>query len=97
MIAAQIFNHQRGNQITAIYGIVITGSLWKFLRLEGHTVAIELQERFIVSSILVRTGTFLRARSARPQKRPNQIGNYYINDISLILGILIYIINHTKT
>jgi hypothetical protein len=65
MIAAQIFNHQRGNQVTAIYGIVTTGSLWKFLRLEGQTVAIELRERFI-------------------------------NDIGLILGTLIYIINHTK-
>ncbi len=34
MIAAKIFNKQAGNDIKTVYGIVTTGSIWKFLKLE---------------------------------------------------------------
>lgn len=34
MVAAQLFNRQKKNQISCIYGIVTTGSNWKFLRLK---------------------------------------------------------------
>jgi hypothetical protein len=47
MIAAQIFNQQNNNQIPHIYGIVTTGSLWKFLKLEQNNVEIEQKEHFI--------------------------------------------------
>jgi len=47
MVAAKIFNTQRNNHISCIYGAVTTGSLWKFLKLEGDTVFIEAKEHFI--------------------------------------------------
>ncbi|WP_366558392.1 hypothetical protein [Okeania sp. SIO3B5] len=47
MIAAQIFNQQQGNQISTIYGVVTTGNIWKFLKLENTEVHIDLTEYFI--------------------------------------------------
>jgi hypothetical protein len=46
-IAAQLFNERRNNKIPCIYGCVTTGSLWRFLRLEGKIVSLEPQENFI--------------------------------------------------
>ncbi|HAA27216.1 MAG TPA: hypothetical protein DCE56_05445 [Cyanobacteria bacterium UBA8553] len=42
MIAAQLFNEREGNDIQPIYGVVTTGELWKFLKLEGKLVSIDL-------------------------------------------------------
>jgi hypothetical protein len=47
MVGAKIFNTQKNNNISCIYGTVTTGSLWKFLRLEGNTVLLEAREHFI--------------------------------------------------
>ena len=47
MIAGQIFNQQEGNQIQTIYGVVTTGNIWKFLKLEKTEVYIDLTEYFI--------------------------------------------------
>ena len=47
MVAAQIFNEKRQNQIPSIYGIISTGSNWKFLRLIAKRVDIEASEHFI--------------------------------------------------
>jgi hypothetical protein len=47
MIAAQIFNAQRNREVSCIHGIVTTGSIWKFLKLEQSTVKIELREHFL--------------------------------------------------
>jgi hypothetical protein len=47
MIAAQIFNEIKGNLIPTIYGVVTTGTNWKFLRLNGKTIEIDLNEYFI--------------------------------------------------
>jgi len=41
MIAAQLFNAQKHTDIPAIYGVVTTGSLWRFLRLTGQTATID--------------------------------------------------------
>ncbi|MEB3178730.1 MAG: hypothetical protein VKL59_06855 [Nostocaceae cyanobacterium] len=49
MIAAQLFNQQKGNDINTIYGVVTTGTNWKFLRLRGQTVEIDLNEYFLVN------------------------------------------------
>ena len=35
MLAAQIFNQNKGNTIPSIYGVVTTGSVWRFLKLEN--------------------------------------------------------------
>ncbi|WP_293123215.1 hypothetical protein [Okeania sp. SIO1I7] len=47
MVAAQLFNQQKNNQISCIYGIVTTGSNWKFLRLTENQVEIDISEYFI--------------------------------------------------
>lgn len=44
MVGAQLFNQNEGNVIDTIYGSVTTGTLWKFLKLEGQTVTVELME-----------------------------------------------------
>jgi hypothetical protein len=40
MIAAQTFNAREGRETKAVYGVVTTGNLWRFLRLEGAHVNI---------------------------------------------------------
>ena len=47
MVAAQLFNHQEGNEISIIYGAVTTGTVWQFLKLENNVVSIDLTEYFI--------------------------------------------------
>jgi len=47
MLAAQLFNQQEGNLITTIYGAVTTGELWKFLKLIGNIVSIDLTDYYI--------------------------------------------------
>ncbi|NJR58099.1 MAG: hypothetical protein HC769_04090 [Cyanobacteria bacterium CRU_2_1] len=47
MVAAQLFNEQQHNQIPCIYGVITTGSNWKFLRLVEKRVDIESREHFI--------------------------------------------------
>jgi hypothetical protein len=46
-IAAQIFNQRQENDIHAIYGVVTTGSIWKFFKLEGIAIEIDTDEYFI--------------------------------------------------
>ena len=43
MIAAKIFNEQEGNDISSIYGTVTTGLFWKFMKLTGNVVQIDLK------------------------------------------------------
>lgn len=47
MVAAQIFNQQQNVKIPKIYGIVSTGTTWKFLLLEKQTVSIDNIEYYI--------------------------------------------------
>ena len=47
MIAAQIFNQQKGNPIDPLYGIVTTGSNWRFLQLSDKTLWIDIKEYYI--------------------------------------------------
>jgi len=47
MIAAQIFNKQRGNNYYQILGSVTTGSSWKFMRLEEQIIEVDLNEYFL--------------------------------------------------
>ncbi len=50
MIAAQLFNEREGNEIKPIYGVVTTGELWKFLKLEGKVVSIDLSNYPVVNA-----------------------------------------------
>ncbi len=47
MRASQIFNGKRENQIGTVYGVVTTGSIWKFLELQNQTVYIDFDEYHI--------------------------------------------------
>jgi hypothetical protein len=47
MLAAQIFNQNKGNTISSIYGVVTTGSVWRFLKLENQSVIIDLNEIYL--------------------------------------------------
>jgi hypothetical protein len=47
MYAASLFNEREGNEITEIYGVVTTGEIWKFLKLSGERVQIDLAEYFL--------------------------------------------------
>lgn len=53
MIAAQIFNQQEGNETKTIYGCVTTGSVWRFLKLEGKKIYIDDKLYFIESLEIV--------------------------------------------
>ncbi|BAY60288.1 hypothetical protein NIES22_03470 [Calothrix brevissima NIES-22] len=44
MVAAQRFNEAKGQSITAVYGTVSSGTQWRFLKLEGQTVTIDLTD-----------------------------------------------------
>ncbi|MFN6563992.1 MAG: hypothetical protein RMY28_029955 [Nostoc sp. ChiSLP01] len=47
MLAARLFNEREGNNIKTIYGTVTTGTIWKFLKLIGQVVEIDLGEHYI--------------------------------------------------
>jgi hypothetical protein len=51
MIAAQLFNEREGNAINTIYGAVTTGEIWKFLKLVGAVVSIDLSDYYIVRDV----------------------------------------------
>ena len=44
MVAAQRFNEQKRLLISTIYGTVTSGTVWRFLKLEGQTVTIDLTD-----------------------------------------------------
>ncbi|MCI5130451.1 MAG: hypothetical protein D3904_02755 [Candidatus Electrothrix sp. EH2] len=44
MIAAGIFNEQEGDALDRTYGVITSGNLWRFLKLEGRDVHIDLDD-----------------------------------------------------
>ena len=49
MYASALYNQQEGSPVAAVWGVVTTGSAWKFLRLENTTVTLDLKEYYIDS------------------------------------------------
>lgn len=47
MIAAQIFNQRKGIDIPVVYGVVTSGTTWRFLTLSETNVCIDLVEYYI--------------------------------------------------
>lgn len=47
MYAATLFNQREGNEDREIYGVVTTGEIWKFLKLSGTRVQVDLAEYFL--------------------------------------------------
>jgi hypothetical protein len=44
MVAAQRFNLSKGQAIETIYGVVTSGTVWRFLQLTGQVVSIDLTD-----------------------------------------------------
>jgi len=51
--AATLYNQRAGSPVVAVHGVVSTGSAWKFLRVEGTTVTIDIPEYYIDNPGLV--------------------------------------------
>ncbi len=47
MVAADIFNKNENNKIEKVYGVVTTGTAWKFLKLQEKKAYIDLDEYYI--------------------------------------------------
>ena len=47
MIASRLFNAGDGWEDTGVYGVVTSGTLWKFLKLQGNQVHIDLDDYVI--------------------------------------------------
>ena len=47
MLAAQLFNQEESNEAKTIYGAVTTGDIWKFLKLAGDRLFIDLSNFYI--------------------------------------------------
>jgi hypothetical protein len=63
MVAAQIFNQKNDRAIDTIYGIVTSGTNWRFLKLINQEVYIDLSEYYLqdigkIFGILVDFATF---------------------------------------
>ncbi|MFN6452617.1 MAG: hypothetical protein RM022_010350 [Nostoc sp. EfeVER01] len=46
-VTDQKINQAREQTLTAVYGTVSIGTQWRFLKLEGQTVAIDLMDYFL--------------------------------------------------
>ena len=47
MVAARLFNEQAQNEIETIYGVVTTGQVWKFLKLQDNLASIDREDYYI--------------------------------------------------
>ncbi len=44
MVAARLFNEQEGSTPRTIYGVSTSGSLWRFMKLDGDRLTLDLDE-----------------------------------------------------
>lgn len=44
MVAAQLFNARENSEVQNVYGAITSGVAWKFLKLQDHTVSIDLRD-----------------------------------------------------
>jgi hypothetical protein len=67
MVGARLFNEQANSQVGSLFGVVTTGEVWQFLRLQGATVTLHRERLFItgVGGILAALQSILIA--GRPQ------------------------------
>jgi hypothetical protein len=59
MYAAQIFNEQENYHLPCIYGVVTTGSDWKFIKLQDHQVYIDT-DLYYLNQIELITSIFIQ-------------------------------------
>jgi hypothetical protein len=66
MVAAQRFNREAGNGIETVHGLVTTGDNWKFLRLHGSVLAIDINE-YLISQLERILGILVHVVGPLPQ------------------------------
>ena len=66
MIAAQIFNAREGTMIETVYGVVTTGSIWKFLRLQQTQVSIDRPEYYLDDLATILAMLFMMVQGVAP-------------------------------
>jgi hypothetical protein len=44
MVAAQQFNQQQGRSIPVVFGVITSGTQWRFMQLEGRVITLDLQD-----------------------------------------------------
>jgi hypothetical protein len=44
MIAAQQFNQQQGRSISVVFGVITSGTQWRFMQLEGNVITLDLED-----------------------------------------------------
>jgi hypothetical protein len=71
MIAARVFNERNNNNISSIYGVVTTGTNWKFLRLIDQIIEVDLNEYFIdkISKIVGILKYFIQSSNSSEKSR----------------------------
>jgi hypothetical protein len=47
LVAAQIFNARADKPIDTLYGVITTGEVWKFLRLQGTNAVMDTDDYFL--------------------------------------------------
>ena len=47
MVAAQLFNQKSGVSLPTVFGVVTTGSAWKFLHLQQEIITLDIREYYI--------------------------------------------------
>ena len=52
-VAAQIFNAAEGRPLDTLYGIIVTGEVWKFLRPQGTNAVIDTEDYFLIQPDLI--------------------------------------------
>ncbi len=65
LIAAQRFNEREGNDLPCVYGVVTTGNIWRFLKLQGQDLSID-QLEYYVDRIATILGILVRIVMANP-------------------------------
>ena len=68
LLAAQRFNAQRGLELPHLYGVVTTGSTWKFLRLRGADVTVDEAEYYIHQPEMILGILVFMVQDAREQQ-----------------------------
>lgn len=59
--AVQLFNQQEHNDIASVYGVVTSGTTWRFLQLTDQDVYIDLSEYHIKTELSTILGILLQA------------------------------------
>jgi len=67
MVAVREFNKQRDRELPRVYGVVTTGSLWKFMSLEGDVVHFDPRE-YPITELGRVVGILVSMMRAEPSK-----------------------------